>query len=140
MTSITSIHIVWPNNIHTCESWPFANTRVLVVVITLMATGKHHLQKHPKQQKSFTCRASESVAQPTSGSVLFFAPIVIMIADKDLSCCSVASRVSSRQMQNLSCKCPMCPKPHPSCIDLRQALPPQSPCCRTSRTLVLMRT
>lgn len=41
------------------------------------------------------------MAQPTSGS------IVIMIADKDLSCCSVASRVSSRQIQNLSCKCPM---------------------------------
>lgn len=75
----------------------------LLAVITLMATGKHF----QINKKSFTCRASEYVAHPNVWLGFFFVSIVIMIADKDLSSCSVASRVSSRQIQNLSCKCPM---------------------------------
>lgn len=116
--SPTSIHTVWPKNVRPCIKWPFANTRVWWQWLRLWRPVSIS-QSISNQQKSFTCRVSENVAQPTFGS-FFFVPIIIMIADKDLTCCSVASRVSSRQIQNLSCK------PHPSCIDLRQALPPQS--------------
>lgn len=75
-----------------------------VAVIMLMATGKN-LQIN----KNLSHVVYPNMwRNQTSGSAFFFiVSIVVMIADKDLCCCSVASRVSSRQIQNLSCTCPM---------------------------------
>lgn len=101
--SLISIHRVWLNNIRTCVDWPFANICVWWQWLRLW---------RPVSISKSTKNLSHAVypnmwRNQTSGSGFFFVSIVIMIADKDLSCCSVASRVSSRQIQNLSCKCPM---------------------------------